>query len=179
MTVRGARLAIAVLLSLAHAGYGATLVYTGTLSGAAQSPPVASSGTGFTTVTYDTVAHTLLVGITFSGLTGTTTASHIHCCVAAPGNIGVATETPSFSGFPLGVTSGSYSHVFDLTLAASWNPAFVTLQGSVPGAEAALATGLAGGTSYLNIHTDTFPGGEIRSFLTFSSPVELLRFGAE
>jgi CHRD domain len=177
MTVRGARLAIAVLLSLAHAGYGAVLVYTGTLNGGNQNPVNASPGTGLTTVTYNDVAHSLQVDITFLGLSGATTLSHIHCCVAAPGNVGIATEVPSFSGFPAGVTSGSYSHLFDLTLAASWNPTFGG--GTPAGAEAALAAGLAAGMSYLNIHTDTFPGGEIRSFLTFSSPVELLRFGAE
>ena len=103
--------------------------------------------------------------------TGTgTTASHIHCCLASPFlpgvNVGVATTVPTFPGFPLGVTSGTYDMTFDLTLASSYNPAFVTLQGgTVAGAELALETALLAGETYINIHTSTFPGGEIRGFL--------------
>ena len=57
--------------------------------------------------------------------------------------------TPTFPGFPLDVTSGTYANSFDLTLASSFNPAFVTASGgTVAGAEAALAAGLDAGTSY-------------------------------
>jgi hypothetical protein len=109
----------------------------------------------------------LQVDVIFSGLTGTTTASHIHCCVSPPGNAGVATQTPTFTGFPLGVTSGAYSHAFDLTDTSSFNAAFVTAHGgTAAGAEAFLAAGLEGGQAYLNIHTNVYPGGEIRGFLT-------------
>jgi hypothetical protein len=78
-------------------------------------------------ITIDTTTNTLsIVSDTFSGLLGTTTSSHIQCCTASPGvgNAGVATETPSFPGFPLGVTSGSYSMNFDMTLGSTWNPRF-------------------------------------------------------
>jgi hypothetical protein len=36
----------------------------------------------------------------------------------------------------------------------------------VAGAEAALFAGMNSGTAYLNIHTNLFPAGEIRGFLT-------------
>jgi hypothetical protein len=75
----------------------------------------------------------------------------------------VATPTPSFPAFPTGVTSGSYLRDFDLTLASSYNGAFVTANGGTPAsAEAALFAGLNAGQAYFNIHTATFPGGEIR-----------------
>ena len=61
--------------------------------------------------------------------------------------------------------SGTYAHSFDLTLASSWNPAFITANGSIAAAEAAFAVGLAGGNAYFNIHTTFRPGGEIRGFL--------------
>jgi hypothetical protein len=144
------------------------LTYFADLSGVAESPPNASPGTGLAQVIIDTAAHTLEVAVTFSNLLGTTTASHIHCCTATPGigTAGVATQTPTFVDFPLGVTSGTYNHVFDLTLAASWNAPFITANGGTPGgAEAALALGLAAGEAYLNIHTTFAPGGEIRGFL--------------
>src|SRR5438093_12729919 len=50
--------------------------YTVTLNG--PNEPTTSLGIGSGTVNYDDVAHTLELQVTFSGLTGTTTASHIH-----------------------------------------------------------------------------------------------------
>lgn len=151
------------------------------LSGANESPPIASTGAGFATVIIDTdtLAHTLGIDVTFSGLIGTTTAAHIHCCTAVPGagNVGVATSVPTFAGFPLGVTAGSYDVVLDLTNASSYNPAFVTANGGIAGAEAALAAGLAAGTAYLNIHTSQFPAGEIRGFLAVPEPATVALLG--
>ncbi len=148
------------------AAKAAIISYAATLSGAAENPVNASPGTGVATVTYDDVAHTLRVQVNFSGLTGTTTAAHIHCCVAAPGNAGVATPAPTFPGFPAGVTSGSYDQLFDLTLASSFNAPFVAANGgTAAGAEATLSAGMQNVNAYFNIHTSTFPGGEIRGFL--------------
>ncbi len=140
------------------------------LLGANEVPPTGSPGTGTANVGLDTGAQTLHVQVTFSGLTSPTTASHIHCCLPSPFasgvNVGVATTTPTFAGFPLGVTSGTFDSTLDLTLAGSYNPAFVTAEGgTVAGAEAALIAGLLAGETYLNIHTVQFPGGEIRGFL--------------
>lgn len=118
-------------------------------------------------LTYDPVLHTLAINATFSGLLGLTSASHIHCCTALPnaGTAGVATTTPSFVGFPLNVTSGTFINTLDLTQAGSYNPAFVTAQGSIALAEAALANSFIAGTSYFNIHTSVVGGGEIRGFI--------------
>jgi hypothetical protein len=157
------------------AAQAAPRVYTAPLAGANENPPAASSGLGFTTVTLDTATHSLHVVSTFSGLTSNTTASHIHCCVAPPANAGVATTTPSFVGFPLGVTSGGMDQTYDTSLASSWNAAFITANGGTPlTAEAALAAGLAAGQAYLNIHTVNFPGGELRGFLQFQAPLFLI-----
>jgi len=99
-------------------------------------------------------------------LTTPNTAAHIHCCVAPPGNTGVATTVPTFTGFPGGVTAGTYSHSFNMLDASSYNPTFITSHGgTVATAEAALLAGMRAGQSYLNIHTMQFTGGEIRGFL--------------
>jgi len=138
------------------------------LTGPDEAPPNNSPGTGQALATFDFDLATLRVQVSFSGLLGTTTASHIHCCTASPGvgTANVATPVPSFPGFPLGVTSGTYDHIFDMTLASSYNPAFITAEGgTIAGAFNALAFGLESGTAYLNIHTDVSPGGEIRGFL--------------
>lgn len=167
-TSRMLTIGFAVLFGLnaAHAA-----IYTATLSGANESPVNASAGVGTTTVTLDTTAHLLHVIVAFSGLDAVDTAAHIHCCVAPPGVAGVATTTPTFTGFPTGVTSGTFDGTFDTTLAASWNAAFITAQGgTAAAAEAALAAGLTAGQAYLNIHTTLHPGGEIRGFLAAVSP---------
>lgn len=147
----------------------AVFQYSLTLNGANESPANASPGFGTGFVNYDNVLHTLQLQVTFSGLTGTTTASHIHGATAAPfaGTAGVATTTPSFAGFPLGVSSGSYANTLDLTLTSSYNASYITANGgTTASAEAALAAAMAAGKTYFNIHTTTFGGGEIRGFLT-------------
>ena len=155
------------LMCLGMSGVQATpILYSATLSGSNEVPANASPGTGTAIVAYDPIAHTLSLDVTFSGLSGNTTAAHIHCCAPPGANAAVATSLPSFLGFPAGVVSGLYSQVFDLTLASSFNAAFVAANGgTVLGAEAALSNGLAGGNAYLNIHTTAFPGGEIRGNL--------------
>jgi len=144
-------------------------LYSVSLSGPNESPANASPGIGSGTVAYDDVLHTLGVSATFSGLVGTTTASHIHAATptAFAGTAGVATTTPTFAGFPLGVTAGSYANLLDLTLASSYNPAYVAAHGATTTqSEIDLTAAMAAGKAYLNIHTTAFPGGEIRGFLT-------------
>ncbi|WP_413923378.1 CHRD domain-containing protein [Candidatus Accumulibacter phosphatis] len=155
------------------------LTYYAALTGAAEVPANASPGIGSATVTFDDDADTLRVRVTFSDLLAGVTAAHIHCCTAFPlaGTIGVATTTPTFTGFPSGVTAGEYDHTFDLTLASSFNAPFVTANGgNLESAGDALGAGLAAGKAYLNIHTSLFPGGEIRGFLV-PEPASLALFG--
>lgn len=173
---------VIVLACAAPALRGGLVSYDATLSGPAESPPNASPGTGSAEVDYNNTGHTLHVHVTFSGLTSATTASHIHSPTPVPGaqTAGVATTVPFFAGFPIGVTSGFYDNTLDLTSSSSWNPAFITANGGSPAtAETALATGLAAGEAYLNIHTTSFPGGEIRGFLEpVPEPATLAVFGA-
>lgn len=155
---------VVILFCAARLSQGSLVTYTANLGPEA----LGATGSGSTIVDIDIVAHTLRVRATFSGLSGNTTASHIHAPTAVPftGNAGVATEVPSFAGFPLGVTAGSMDQTLDTSAASSWNPAFLTANGgNVFSAEAAFASYLAQGRSYLNIHSSTFPGGEIRGYL--------------
>lgn len=169
-----ANLVVSFMLLLAPcAATQASIIYTADLSGANESPPIISEGIGTARVDYDSTARTLRVVVSFSDLTGTTTAAHIHCCTADlfAGTVGVASATPTFPGFPSGVTSGSYDQIFDLSSGSSYNSSFLTASGGTADtAEAALAAGLANGQAYFNIHTSFAPGGEIRGFL---APVPL------
>lgn len=162
------------VLGLATAAQAAVLTYTTTLSGAAEDPPVASPGTGSATVVIDTILHTMDINVTFADLVEPTTVAHIHGPTLDPlsGNASVMTTTPSFPGFPGGVTSGTFNATFATDDAASYRPGFVTDSGSVALAESAFFAALAEGRTYLNIHTTFAPGGEIRGFLV-PAPIPL------
>jgi hypothetical protein len=157
--------------SVAHA---VPIKFTASLDGPSENPPVASDGTGNVVVTYDSVAHTLFVAAEFADLEGTTTVAHIHCCVAAPGTVGVATYPSTFPGFPVGVSNGTYvsPSPIDLTLTTSYTAGFLNNfgGGTAAGAEAALVAGMLAGMAYFNIHTSFASGGEIRGFLEQKIP---------
>ena len=142
------------------------IVLTATLTGAQEVPPTGSPGIGSALITIDTVTNLMTVNVAFAGLLSPTTIAHIHCCAGPGGTAIPATTVPSFPGFPTGVTTGTFLQTFDLTLASSYNPAFIAANGgTVAGAQAAFITGLLNGQAYFNIHTVQFPGGEIRGQL--------------
>jgi len=133
----------------------------------------------------DPTAQTLQVNVSFSGLTSLTTAAHIHCCAPLGTNAMVATTVPAFPGFPIvangnGVTAFDYvSPVLDLTQSTTYNPAFITAEGSLAQAETALINGIESGMTYLNVHTQNNPGGEIRSQLEPApEPASLVLLGS-
>jgi len=162
-----------IMMSLALSARATIYVFDANLDGVSEAPPNASPATGFAQVTFDNVANTMNVDVSFSGLLGTTTASHIHAATASPGtgSAGVATTTPYFAGFPLGVTSGSYNNTLDMTQASSYNPSYITANGGTTAtAEAALLSAMLADEAYLNIHSTVFPGGEISGFLILQVP---------
>lgn len=168
MNLRSVLHAVPILAALVFlpASHAAILSFETSLAGTNEVPANASPGTGTATVQIDTVLRTLRLDMSFIGLTGLTTASHIHCCALPGTNAIVATQLPTFSGFPLGVTSGSYAQLFDMSLASSWNPAFISAQGGTPlAAFDVFVANMIQGRTYLNIHTTLFPGGEIRGQL--------------
>jgi len=153
-----------VVLTAASA-FGASFTFAAHLSGATEQPPTGSPGTGLAIVTFDDLANTMRVQVSFSGLLAGTTASHVHCCTSLPftGNTGVATELPSFTGFPLGVTAGTYDHTFDTSLSSTFTAN--TGGAGFDGTAAAFLAGMQSGQAYLNIHSTQFRAGEIRGFL--------------
>lgn len=118
--------------------YAEVLNLEATMDGSQEVPPVATTATGIGTFVLDTTAHTLSYSITFTGLTASATAAHIH---NAPAGINGAVIFPLI-GVPA-ATSGAFSR---------------TLTGLTASQEADI---LAGNT-YVNIHNSLHPGGEIR-----------------
>jgi hypothetical protein len=156
------------LLLLCNAAQANVTHYEAELTGAAEAPPNASPGTGHADVYYDDVANTLRIVVIFSNLLSGVTAAHIHAAttLANTGTASVATQVPSFAGFPTAVTAGSYDQTFDLSQASSFRPGYITDNGGTADtAAAALIGALNDQKAYLNIHTDTFRAGEIRGFL--------------
>lgn len=180
MTSTFVHLALAAALWGASASHAEPVTFSASLNGANEAIPTASAGTGFAIVDFDPDTHMMRVRIDFSGLDAGNTAAHIHCCTAFAhaGNAGVATTTPTFVGFPTGATAGSYDHVFDMALATSYNPAFLSALGGSPlTAEMVLFNGMVEGKAYVNIHSIPYPAGEIRGFLEVPEPGSLALLG--
>lgn len=132
---------------------GATIYLDAFLDGLQETPPNASPATGYGTMNYDTVTKLLSWSIDYSGLTAGAVAAHFH--KAPPGVPGaIVVPIPGAAG-----TSG-------------------TLIGSavLTGAQ---ETDLLAHLWYVNIHTSTFPGGEIRGqVVPEPSALALLGLGA-
>ncbi|HWZ01513.1 MAG TPA: CHRD domain-containing protein [Edaphobacter sp.] len=165
---------IVFALALAIPAHADTVTYTATLLGSNEVPPTGSSGTGFATFILN--GNSLSINESFSGLTTAASAAHIHCC--GPVGVNEIVAVP-FTPFP-NSTSGTFMATVDLTLAATYNAAFITQEGGTVGlAEAGLIAALNSGDTYANIHDTTFPGGEIRGQIAqvTPEPSSLLLFG--
>lgn len=162
-------LALAATLVTALPAQATQFSFATTLTGSNELPANMSPAVGTASVLVDDTSFMVRVQSSFSGLIGATTQAHIHCCTATPGvgNIGVATTTPSFTGFPFGISSGSFDRTYDFTQATSFNPDFIAANGGTPTAAfGVLLAGLNAGEAYFNIHSTVYPAGELRGFLS-------------
>jgi hypothetical protein len=128
---------IAALAALALGAVASAQTFNITLDSAQEVPPNPSTGTGTGTVTLNVSTGALQVNGTYTGMTSTVMAAHLH----GPGAPGVS------AGIMVGLavtggTSGTYFGGGTLT------PTQVT--------------NVMSGLTYLNIHTAMFSGGEIR-----------------
>lgn len=117
---------------LTPAAWAETKSYTAELSSSAQVPPTESEGSGTADITVDTDAMTVSWTTEMEGLTGDPTAAHIHG-PAAPGE----------NAAPMIDMSGNLE------------------EGSASITEEQLSA-LQDGMTYVNVHTEEYPDGEIR-----------------
>jgi hypothetical protein len=116
------------------------------IGGDQEVPARITSATGSMNVSYDKTAHVLSYTINWQNLTDVPTGSHIHGPAPRGANAGIKHDF--FSQFPKNA-SGTYS-------------------GSVTVDETAIKEdSLLNGFYYVNIHTATYPGGEIRGQIEF------------
>lgn len=129
-----------LLLMVTGWSNAAIIPLVATLDGSQEVPANASLGTGTAVLTYDDVLNQLGWNITFAGLTTGATASHFHGPATYGVNAGVQVTIPL--GIFSGMTGGNLIGMATITEAQ----------------ESQLLSELW----YINIHTPTFPGGEIR-----------------
>jgi hypothetical protein len=134
--IRSVSIGLALSLVAANsAAVAETVTYNVALNAQNEPGSIDSKGTGTAVVTYDTASKTLTWTVNFDGLTGPATMAHFHGPAAPGANAGVA-------------------------LMIGTNPTSPA-KGSATLTDAQAAD-LQGGRWYINIHTNTNKGGEIR-----------------
>jgi hypothetical protein len=149
MKVITVALTAALVVALAVPVSAATVPLTVSMDGAQANAGAGtgSPGSGSATLSFDTVTKSLTWSITWSDLTGTPALMHFHGPALPNQNAGVQVDT-GVAGPPV---------VGNAILSASQ--------------EADMMNGLW----YLNLHTDAFPGGEIRGTVVSGSvPIDKL-----
>jgi len=107
------------------------------MGGSQSDPPNSSAGKGSCSVSLDESSGNVSVGCTYSGLVGTTFAAHIHGL--APRGVNAAVIVPLTA---VGAMAGTITGGGTLT--------------------AGQVQGMLNGLTYVNLHTDLVPSGEIR-----------------
>ena len=130
--------AAGALVVTAGAAEARTVYFHANLAGTTEVPPTTSPGTGTAMVSLNTSTRKLTYTVTYQGLTGPATAAHIHGPAATGKNGPVMT--------PLGPAASS------------------PIKGTAT-ATAAEVKAMEGGMTYVNVHTQQNPGGEIRGQL--------------
>ena len=149
----GAAMVSALLLSAAAAS-AQVVVASATLGSGEETPVFLSGAAGTAEVAIDTVAKEFAVTLRIFNIPTTTTAGHIH--VGAKGIAGpVVIDFPAIAG-----RLGDFVTAFRVG-EASFRPAANIGINTIDDVIQAVANGNA----YVNIHTTTNPGGEIRGQL--------------
>jgi hypothetical protein len=163
MKLKPLAIVAAAMALVAAPSANAATMFSANLAGTNETPPTTSLGGGTALLTVSTPLDTLTLDALFFGLKGKLTRAHIHCCAAAGAASGVAIGEPSIAGFPLGGKSGIFSGVFNLLSASTYTSTFLAANGGTAiGARNAFIAGLLAGNGYINLHTTSFPGGEVR-----------------
>lgn len=162
-------LAIAVIggallvASLAVAAGGKKNLKAGDLNGYEENPDISTIATGSFKLTLDDDAQTIAYELSYSGLEGTVTQSHIHFSKRAV-NGGITlflcgtAASPGPAGTPVCPADGTVSRT--ATAADILAPG---TQGIEAGNFAELAAALRAGETYANVHSTKWPTGEIRA----------------
>ena len=128
------------------------------LSGAQETPGNASSAIGSMDVAYSKETRTLTYKVTWAGLTDSVLLMHIHGLAPTGYAAGVVQNiVTATNGIFNQKTNGKFTFAKSGTLSGT-----LLVDGVVVKEQ-----DLLNGVYYMNIHTNTFPGGEIRGQINF------------
>jgi CHRD domain len=164
----GAVLLAAGAASYAVAGDGKKEFRSGQLVGYEENPDISTVAKGRFEVTVDEAAKTLAYKLSYSGLEGTVQQAHVHFAKRGV-NGGITLFLCSNlgngpAGTPPCPQSGTVTRTAvaaDIVAPATGNPAVP--QGIEAGNFAELVAAMRVGSTYANVHSTTWPGGEIRA----------------
>lgn len=142
---------LALFASTAVAQAQSTTFFTAFLTGSNEVPPNDSPAFGVAALVYDLSTNMFEIGFGFGGLTTPAMMAHIH------------QGAPSVNG-PV---------IFNLTDVLPMATSGVAMPKTGSFTEAQEAA-LYAGNLYVNIHTETYPGGEIRGQLLYQSGVQIV-----
>ena len=143
--------AAVMVLGMAGAANAQTTTFTANLSGSNETPGVVTGAFGTATVTWDNATQTLSWVIDVWNMPSGTNNAHFHV-----GGPGVAGPTVVNIAFPAGI-----SNDFRLTGSATSANLLVRADQGIRSLEDFLQS-LLGGQTYINIHSQVNPGGEVR-----------------
>jgi hypothetical protein len=149
--------AIVAVAGLAASTQAAIVTLTANLSGANEVPPTMSGSVGTAIVTIDTDTRAWTMDIVFSTLNAPLSVSHLHRAPAGTNGpvivgldgIALSGGRPSWALLSPGITS--------FNSGGALNAPFLFPAAELPN--------LLAGNVYVNIHSQAFPGGEIRGNL--------------
>lgn len=139
-------IAIAIFMLMFSAVSNAE-IFTAYLNGAQEVPVVATTATGYARIVVNESTGSLTYTVVFNGLSSAQTLSHIHAPAAIGASTGVAINFGTVGG-----TSGTISGTTTIT----------------PTQLSQLRAHLG----YVNVHSSSFPAGEIRGQLGVQRPVD-------
>jgi hypothetical protein len=145
---------------------------TATMSGYQEVPAISSTGTADFTADVSHDGNSISWQLSYSGLEGNVTQSHIHFGQRSViGGISVFLCTNLGNG-PAGtqLCPGPHSGTISGTFTATDVTAGATAQGIGAGEYDELVRAIDAGKTYANVHTTTWPGGEIRAQLNEDDP---------
>ncbi len=169
MRKRGVLLAVVIIggallvASLAVAAGGKKNLKAGDLNGYEENPDISTVATGSFKLTLDDAAQTIAYELSYSGLEGNVLQAHVH--FAKPGvNGGISfflcgtAASPGPMGTPVCPQSGTVARTIGAADILGPTP-----QGIEAMNFAEIATAMRAGHAYANVHSDKWPGGEIRA----------------
>jgi hypothetical protein len=121
--------------------------YIATMNGAGEFPAKAVAGTGNATVVKNGTTYTYT--ITYTGMTGALVGAHIHGPAAAGANANVIVPFDVTGAGPSGTLTGTFTSTNNVNITTD-----------------SLDKLMSSGNAYVNLHTATNGGGEIRGQLS-------------